>query len=224
MHIHRAVTLTAVIAIAGCAGMPGSGGDGCNTFLTGAIGAVAGAATGAAVTSNQAAGAAIGGAVGGAVGALGCMAYNYSTRQKRSAAQVEKVYEARQGRLPERTQVTSYSAALQPGNMIAGGTQATLVSNVELVKGRDSPQPKVEEAVEMRSPDGKVLNRARKSAQSIQGSGEYENQFRFTLPKGVDEGVYPITVALYVDGEQKQTRSVQMQVASSGEARVLAAR
>src|SRR5581483_11800618 len=158
-------------------------------------------------------------------GALGCLAYNYSTRQKRSAQQVEQQYEQEHAQqLPEQTQVMSYSAELQPNKAISGGTSAMLVSNVEIVKGKDAPAPKVEEAVEMRSPDGKVLNRSRKTAQAIQGSGEYENQFKFTLPEGVDEGVYPIDVALYVDGEQKQTRSVRMQVASNGAARILAAR
>jgi hypothetical protein len=216
--------LTIAMALAACSLMPGSGADGeCNTFLAGTIGALAGAATGAAVSSNRGAGAAVGGAVGGAVGALGCLAYNYSTRQKRSAEQVEKAYEDKKGTLPEQTEVTSYAASLRPGSAISGGTQAMVVSNVELVKGRESPQPSVEEAVEMRSPDGKVLNRTRKSAQSIKASGEYENQFKFTLPEGVDDGVYPIALTLYVDGEKKQSRSVQMQVASNGSVRILAA-
>jgi hypothetical protein len=211
---HAAISVLSIVVV-GCASTGGESG-GCNSFWAGAIGAVAGAATGAAVTSNRGAGAAVGGAVGGAVGALGCLAYNYSTRQKRSAKQVEQAYQEKQGTLPQRTEVVSYSAALQPGTAVASGTKATLVSNIELVKGRDAPQPKVEEQVEMRSPDGKVLNRARKPAQSIDGSGEYENQFKFTLPEGVDDGIYPIALTLYVDGQEKQTRSVQMQVASNG--------
>ena len=199
-------------------GFGDSGSDsGCNAGLTGVLGAAAGAVIG---SGNRAAGA----AVGGAVGALACIAYNYSTRQKRSAKQVEKEYENKNGALPPKTQVLRYSAALQPNNMVSSGSSATLVSNIELVKGRDAAEPKVEEALEMRSPDGKVVNTARKSAQGIKGSGEFENQFTFTLPKGVDEGIYPIDLTLYVDGERKDTRAVRMQVASNGALRWLAAR
>jgi hypothetical protein len=223
-RLPRAALSALSIVVIGCASTGGESG-GCNSFWAGAIGAAAGAATGAAVgSSNRGAGAAIGGAVGGAVGALGCLAYNYSTRQKRSAKQVEKAYQEKQGALPQQTEVVNYSAVLQPGSAVASGAKATVVSNIELVKGRDAPQPKVEEQVEMRSPDGKVLNRARKPAQAIEGSGEYENQFKFTLPEGVDEGVYPIKLTLYVDGQEKQTRSVQMQVASSGATLLVAQR
>lgn len=223
----RILTFIAVVALtASCASNPDTPDSGCSAAKTGGLGALIGAAAGAAIgSSNRAAGAAIGAAAGGALGALGCLAYNYSTKQKRSAQQVEQEYEQQHAQqLPQQTQVMSYSAELKPNKAISSGTSAVLVSNVELVQGKGAPSPKVEESVEMRSPDGKVLNRSRKTAQSIQGSGEYENQFKFTLPEGVDEGVYPIDVALYVDGEQKQTRSVRMQVASNGAARILAAR
>lgn len=216
-----AAALTAFIFGGGCAsfgiGGSSSGSSGCNAGITGAIGAAAGAVIG---SGNRFAGA----AVGGAVGALACVAYNYSTRQKRSADQVEKDYEKKQGTLPDRTQVLHYSAAMQPTNMVASGGSATLVSNVELVRGRKALEPNVEEGLEMRSPDGKVLNQTRKTAQAIRGSGEYENQFKFTLPQGVDEGIYPVDLTLYVDGERRDTKSVRMQVASNGVVRWLAAR
>ena len=221
----RSLNLILVAALTGCASNPDSGDSGCNAVASGGIGAVIGALAGAGIDShNRGVGSAIGAAAGGAVGALGCLVYNYSTRQKRSAQQVEHVYEETHPELPQQTLVTSYNAELRPNKAIAAGNAATLVSSVELVQGRGSPAPNVEEAVEMRSPDGKVLNRTRKTAQAIQGSGEYENQFHFTLPQGVDEGVYPINVTLYVDGQQKEQRSVRMQVAFGGVATILAAR
>ncbi len=221
----RIVTsILVALLVMSCASNPDNPDSGCSAAKTGGLGALIGAAAGAALGShNRGAGAAIGAVAGGAIGALGCLAYNYSTKQKRSAKQVEQDYEQQHAlQLPQQTQVMGYTAELKPNKAVAGGTTAMLVSDVTLVQGQGAPAPKVEESVEMRSPDGKVLNRARKTAQSIQGSGEYENQFKFTLPEGVDEGVYPIDVALYVDGEQKQTRSVRMQIASNGVARILA--
>src|ERR1041384_3594441 len=112
----------AALVVAGCASNPGSEG-GCNAVATGGIGALIGAVTGAAIDSNnRGAGAAIGAAAGGAIGALGCLAYNYSTRQKRTAEQVEHDYEKHHAELPPKTQVMSYSAELQPNKAIAGGT------------------------------------------------------------------------------------------------------
>ena len=220
-HALRAVILALVVAVAGCAEMSSvSGTDsssgGCNSVVTGLIGAAAGAL----LASDHRAG---GAAIGGALGALACMAYNYSTQQKKSADQVEKDYKNQNGALPQQTKVLSYTAALQPGNSVASGSNATLVSDIALVKGQNSPEPKVEESLEMRAPDGKVLNTTRKTAQ-VHGSGEFENRFNFNLPKGVDEGVYPVDLTLYVDGERKDSRSVRMQVASNGETRWLAAR
>jgi hypothetical protein len=213
------------LLVASCASDPGNSDSGCSATKTGGFGALVGALAGAAVDSHsRGTGALIGAAAGGAIGALGCLAYNYSTKQKRTAQQVEHEYQQQHATLPKLTQVVRYSAELQPNKAISGGTSATLVSNVELVQGSGTLAPKVEETVEMRSPDGKVLNRSRKEAQGIKGSGDYENQFKFTLPQGVDEGVYPIDVALYVDGEEKQKRSVRMQVASNGNTRIIATR
>lgn len=220
-HTGSALLLAGAAALSasgGCASFGvGAGSDaGCNSILTGVIGAAAGAVLD---SRSRVAGAAI----GGAVGALACVTYNYATRQKRPAAEVEKDYASRNGALPEQTQVLHYSASMQPTTTVTGGGTATLVTDVELVKGRNSPQPKVEEALEMRGPDGKVVNTARKSA-AIKGSGEFENQFRFTLPQGVDEGIYPVDLTLYVDGEKKDAQSLRMQVASDGGVRWFAAR
>ena len=46
---------------------------------------------------------------------------------------------------------------------------------------------------------------------------------RLVVAEGVDDGLYPIDIALYVDGEQKEKRSLRMQVAFNRITTILAA-
>lgn len=201
----------AALALSGCAQMEKF--ESASVLRCGAAtlgGAVAGLAIGKATGSDHEGRDA---ALGAVAGALACVAYEYQSRQTQTAQDVERGYRTTAGALPTASQVTAYRAQLQPGAAIRAGSQTTLVSDFTLVAGSASPQPKVEEALELYAPNGEKVSSARKPVNSVAGSGSFQNQFKFRMPEGVPEGVYPISLTLYADGAPLSTTRAQLQIA-----------
>lgn len=181
----------------------------CNAVATALIGAVAGALIGG--KQNRAGGAAI----GAGVGALACVAWNYRSRQTRSAEQVKEEYRSRnQGQLPVETKVLRYDSSLGQGARIRAGGQLTIGSNIEIVQGTNSPPPNIEEELTLHRPDGKDTV-VRKKANDGTSAGAFTTSFSMTMPAGVPQGQYPVRTTLFVDGRPVASRDLQLQVVAA---------
>lgn len=221
--------LTAVLVVGGCANMPtnnGTGGNsmagngqpgssnqsGCSAAESGVVGALIGGLVGAATHGER--GALVGAVAGAAVGAAGCALYNahYQSQQIASAQTVERSYTQAHGSLPAQTTVVAYSSGIKPSATVVAGSQAQLESKLTVVQGRDAPLPKVDEQVVMLAPDGHQLTKFTKPATAVDGSGEYQTSFTFTLPKGIEQGRYTIQTTALVNGKPMRTNSVPMLV------------
>jgi hypothetical protein len=210
-----AVSLTALV-LTGCAA-PGDGGSGptasdvfsgdCNPLVSGAIGTAVGALLGGG--SNRLRGAAI----GAGVGALACMAYNYHTRQTKSAQQVTDEYKAaNKGVVPTAATVTRFDARVAPTDSVQAGKAVDVTSYIEVVPGTNNPKPTVEQQITLYAPDGKETANARKPANQTPGGGAFETNFRFTMPQGVPQGVYPVKSQVYVNGDPSANAETRFQV------------
>lgn len=209
-----AVIAAAALA-AGCATGQGGGsqttGDvlsgECNPLVTGGIGAALGAILGGSKHRGQ------GAATGAAVGALACLAYNYFTKQTKTAQQVTNEYKAaNKGNLPASATVTRFNAQVAPTATVQAGKTVTVASNIEVVPGTSNPSPNVEQEIALYSPDGAQAGKARKPASQSGGGGAFETSFRFSLPQGVPQGVYPVKSQLYVDGKPVAGTDTRFQV------------
>ena len=180
----------------------------CNPALGGAIGALAGSMFGK--DKGHLAGAAI----GAGIGAFACMAYNYHSRQLRDAHSVEAQYKHTQGALPAGNTIGAYQSALLPGQTVQSGSKAQMQSHVTLIRGTRAATPQLQEQLTLFSPEGKQLTTVTKDAAAINGTGEYETNFDFNLPKGIQDGRYTMRSALYMDGRQVRTNEVPMLVVS----------
>lgn len=219
-HFQFARTPVAVIAAAalaaGCATGQGGGSEAngdvlsgeCNPLVTGGIGAAIGAIIGGNKNRGQ------GAAAGAAIGALACVAYNYYTKQTKTAQQVTNEYKAKnKGTLPASATVTKFNAQVAPTATVQAGKTVTVASNIEVVPGTSNPHPSVEQEIALYSPDGAQAGKARKPAsQSGGGGGAFETQFKFSLPQGVPQGVYPVKSQLYVDGKPVAGTDTRFQV------------
>ena len=216
----------AVFALASCA-TPGDGtgptagdffsGD-CNPLVAGAIGTAVGALLGGG--SNRLRGAAI----GAGVGALACMAYNFQTRQTKSSQQVADEYKvAHKGALPAAATVTRFNAQVAPKTSVQAGSAVEVASQIEVVPGRDDPRPKIEQQIALYGPDGKEAATARKPASQAPGGGAFETNFRFTMPQGVPQGVYPVRSQVLVNGEPTAKAETRFQVVVGPAGAVVAA-
>ena len=193
----------------------------CNPLVTGGIGAAIGAIMGG--SKNRGTGA----ATGAAIGALACMAYNYYTKQTKTAQQVTNEYKAaHKGTLPASATVTRFNAQVAPTSTVQAGKDITVASNIEVVPGTSNPRPNVEQEIALFSPDGQQAGKARKPASQSGGGGAFETSFKFSLPQGVPQGVYPVKSQVYVDGKPVAAADTRFQVvvAPGGTATVLAHR
>jgi hypothetical protein len=205
----------AALMLASCAA-PGDGtgatptdvfsGD-CNPFIAGALGGAVGALLGGG--SNRVRGAAI----GAGVTALACVAFNYQTKQTKSAEQVTKEYKvANRGALPAAATVTRFDAQVAPKASVQAGQAVDVASYIEVVPGTKNPRPSVEQQITLYSPDGKEAANARKPANQNPGAGAFETNFRFTMPQGVPQGVYPVKSQVFVNGDPTARTETKFQV------------
>jgi hypothetical protein len=229
-HIRLARTPAAAIAVAAvvtaCAtGQGGSAPAGevlsgeCNPLVTGGIGAAIGAIVGGNKRRGE------GAAAGAAIGALACVAYNYYTKQTKTSQQVADEYKAaHKGTLPASATVTRFNAQVAPTAKVQAGNAITVASNIEVVPGTSNPRPAVEQEIALYGPDGTQAGKARKPASQTAGGGAFETSFKFSLPQGVPQGVYPVKSQLYVDGKPAAGADTRFQVvvAPGGAVSVLA--
>ncbi|NID16385.1 hypothetical protein [Luteibacter yeojuensis] len=211
--------------IAGCAQVPAQGGvhtsgpyagqpaaqpesSGCNTGAAVAVGALAGALFG------KGKGHLVGAAVGAGLGALACTVYNYRARQVRERTAVEADYVRDRGALPENNTVSAYQSALQPSTTVRAGSPVEMRSNIVVVNGTRDQAPRLSETLTLFSPDGKQLSTVTKTANDIGGTGEYQTNFNFNLPKGIENGRYMLRSTLTMDGRQVDSNDVPMLVVS----------
>ena len=220
-----AVSTLLAVALASAAiprsGMTAAAGDmfsgDCNPLVTGVIGGVIGALIGG--RSSRGAGAAI----GAGVGALACMAYNYSTSQTKSSQQVENEYKAaNSGTLPTATTVTRFDANVNPNANVQAGTAVDVMSQIEVVPGTNDPAPVVEQEIALFAPDGTQTATARKPAAQTPGGGAFETNFKFTMPQGVPQGIYPVKSRVYVNNEPAANTETRFQVVLGPQGTVVA--
>jgi len=212
-------TVCSALIISGCATTKNANGvleytGGCDPVAMAFVGALIGAAIGG--KNNRAEGAALGAAVGG----LGCLAWNYKTKQTKTAAQVNEEYKvANSGNLPSIPTLVDYSVAPDPSNTLSAGSPMVIRSQIKVVDGKPTNSQVVIEEQMIISHNGKEITNARKRANDGSGAGEYETRFQLNLPSGVPQGYYPVRTALYVNGTVVATRNLDVQVVmlNSGE-------
>jgi len=209
--------------VAGCAGPGGPlGTDGgsslpeCNPGIAAGVGALIGGLLSSGSDRLR------GAAFGAGIAALACLAVNYSSKQVKSAQQVNQEYKATHGQEPERTTVTKYENSFQPGSVVQSGKPLQVSSNIEIAQGRDNVSPVVEEELVLYRPDGQEAYRLRKPSNAGQGAGGFSTTFSFTLPVGIPQGQYPVKTAVYLNGTKAVDRDAILQIVMTGDGAVIA--
>jgi hypothetical protein len=180
----------------------------CNRALAALIGGAIGAVI---YEENRARGA----AVGAGLGTLACAIINATSRELRSAAEVEGEYRAGHGgRLPDVPTLSVYDTAYNAAGGVRPGQEARIVSSITLVPGTREPVRDISEVLEVLDPEktGSVLIRAEKRIEEAGRGGAMQNTFNIRLPHGMASGNYPARTLLYVNrkpaGENRGTLRV----------------
>jgi hypothetical protein len=182
---------------------------GCNAVGAAVVGALIGGLLGGKNNKDRTKGA----AVGAGIATLACVAFNYNSRQVKTAEQVKSEYQQKnQVTEPEVTSLVRYESRFEPSERVRAGTSTKLVSYIEVVQGSRSPTPVIEEEITVRSPKGQELKKSRKPANQDGGAGAFQTAFALTLPQGVEQGVYSFESSLFIDGKQAASSDAKLQV------------
>jgi uncharacterized protein affecting Mg2+/Co2+ transport len=181
--------------------------DPCSVGQSALAGAAIGALFGGITKGGK--GALKGALAGGAIGAVGCLAINASSRQTRTAAQVDQAYIQAHNRLPADPQVLAYTPSI--ASTAQRGQPVRLTSTVELVNGSQNKVTEVREELQVFDQSGKQFLNGQKPLSNSSG-GRFENSFVLTLPESVSQGTYTMKTTLFVNGKLSATRNLQTQL------------
>lgn len=138
-------------------------------------------------------------------------------RSKRLAKedQVAQDYKTQQGNLPPEPIATQYQTTALPGSVVVPGKEIVIQSDIVVVPGATEKKALIEERIaiydnEDNTKELKTLTKAVNA--SSKRAGHYQNEFTFTLPEGVPQGVYPIKTELLLNGKVVDSNDNNLQL------------
>lgn len=143
------------------------------------------------------------------------MVIEYKTKPVSDEDAVIKAYKAKHKTLPNKPAVVSYTTSLKPGQVVKPGKPVLLVSKVEVVPGKNGGPVLVQEkiAIHDNEDNKKVIKSLVKGVnEASKKGGIFENEFSFTLPEGMPQGVYPVETAVLLNDEEQDQEKNEMQV------------
>jgi len=124
-------------------------------------------------------------------------------------------YKSQHQSLPEKPQASVYNTNTLPGSVVQPGKKVTIQSDIVVVPGRDQKETLIQErlAIFDNEDNTKELKSLTKGVnEGTKRAGRYTNEFSFTLPEGLPQGVYPIKTTLFLNGEETQTINNDLQL------------
>jgi hypothetical protein len=143
---------------------------------------------------------------------------------------VAKEYKAKHNTLPDQPLALRYTTDTLPGKVVESGKKIIIRSDIVVVPGTQQKDTLIEERISIfdNEDHSKELNSLTKEVNGkTKRAGHYQNEFSFTLPKGLPQGVYPIKTALLLDGKVVENANNDIQLVlhidSTGATELLAA-
>jgi len=147
-----------------------------------------------------------GAAIGVAAEAIRQMVIEFSTTRVASQKDVVEKYKVKNKELPEKTTVAFYNTTAAPGLVVKSGNKVAIDTTFEVIPGRkEAKNILIEENISIHDNEdnSKVLNSLTKAVNDPgKKAGSFKNEFKFTMPVGLPQGVYPITTTLLVNKQE----------------------
>lgn len=143
--------------------------------------------------------------------------------------QVADEYKTQNSSLPAEPIATEYITKTLPGNVVEPGSEVIIQSDIVVVPGTKQKTALIEERIAIydNEDNTKELKNFTKPVNGkTKKGGRYQNEFSFTLPEGLPQGVYPIKTELLLNGKVVDTSDTDiqlvLQVNNVGEIQLLA--
>lgn len=118
--------------------------------------------------------------------------------------QVAEEYKTKNNTLPVEPTATEYVTKTLPGNIVEPGKEVIIQSDIVVVPGTKQKTALIEERIAIYDNEDntkELKNFTKPVNEETQRGGRYQNEFSFTLPEGLPQGVYPIKTELLLNGK-----------------------
>lgn len=154
-------------------------------------------------------------AVGIAAKIIHEMIVQYKSSQVGTEDQVVADYKKQHQTLPPEPKVLEYTSSVKPGEVVKAGNEVMVASSLTVVPGQDGKPVEIQEKIEIF--DNENNKESIKSlAKPVNGeskkTGAFKNEFKFTLPVGMPQGVYPIKTEVLLNGKPFNPTNNKMQL------------
>ncbi|PUA28892.1 MAG: hypothetical protein B0W54_10805 [Cellvibrio sp. 79] len=129
--------------------------------------------------------------------------------------QVAEEYKAKNQSLPADPVATEYETQTLPGNVVAPGQEVIIQSDIVVVPGTRKKSALIEERIAIYDNEDntkELKNFIKPVNEKTKTGGRYKNEFSFTLPEGLPQGVYPIKTELLLNGAVVDTADNDIQL------------
>ncbi|WP_039912753.1 hypothetical protein [Cellvibrio mixtus] len=154
-------------------------------------------------------------AVAVAVTLITKMIINYRSERIAKEEQVSEEYKAKNKNLPTQSVVTEYQTKTIPGNVVTPGQEVIIQSDIVVVPGTRQKTALIEERIAIYDNEDntrELKNFTKLVNGKTKAGGRYKNEFSFTLPEGLPQGVYPIKTELLLNGVVVNTANNDIQL------------
>jgi hypothetical protein len=143
------------------------------------------------------------------------MIIKHRSKKLEDEKQVAEEYKKQHKTLPEQAYAAEYVTNALPGTVVQPGKEIVIKSDILVVPGVKQKSTLIEErlAIYDNEDNTKELKSLTKAVnKSTKKAGRYENEFSFTLPEGIPQGVYPVKTELLLDGKVVDSSETGLQL------------
>ena len=143
-------------------------------------------------------------AVAVAVTVITKMVIKHRSERITKEEQVADEYKAQNKNLPAEPIATEYMTKALPGNVVEPGKEVIIQSDIVVVPGTQQKTALIEERITIYDNEDstkELRNFTKPVNEETRSGGRYQNEFAFTLPEGLPQGVYPIATELLLNGK-----------------------
>jgi hypothetical protein len=143
-------------------------------------------------------------AVAVAVTLITKMVIKHRSERLAKEKQVADEYKAQNHSLPTEPIATEYVTKTLPGSVVEPGKEVIIQSDIVVVPGTKQKTALIEERIAIYDNEDntkELKNFTKPVNEKTKRGGRYQNEFSFTLPEGLPQGVYPIKTELLLNGK-----------------------
>jgi hypothetical protein len=143
------------------------------------------------------------------------MIIEHRAEQTKDVDQVANQYKRQYKELPDEPTLVNYQTFIEPGSVVNPGHKVSVVSTLEVVPSKHKDAVAIEEKITIydnQDPTKELKSLIKQVNRDTGKCGAFKNEFTFTLPQGMPQGIYPIKTTVIIDGKEYAPVETKMQL------------